>query len=352
MDNQPEMRISPSIKISLALLFLVSLATPLRNGMCRERPKSIIALWWNVENLFDTHDDPQVHDREFTPRGTRRWTDKKLLLKQLRIEHVFRAIANDREYGRYPDIVAFAETENRQVFERTLKAIDHARYRVDYHESPDPRGIDIGLAWNPTTVTFTGSKPYRVTLDNGRGTRYIIAAGFVASSHPFTVVLNHWPSRSFDAKWSEPKRIAAAKVARYIVDSLVTRHSMAKIIVMGDFNDTPADRSLRLLGSSFNKRKVRRSGGNRLLYNCWNDTKTPGTYYYRKHWGRIDQMLVSPALLDGKQLRIDSNSFRVFSLPEMFSRPGKTLYATYQHGKFKGGYSDHLPLLLKIGVMP
>ncbi|HHE31179.1 MAG TPA: endonuclease/exonuclease/phosphatase family protein [Chlorobaculum parvum] len=343
---------NPSGKITFSLLLLVWLIAPSYNGMSKERPKPVIIMWWNVENLFDTKDDKHVNDREFTPGGTRHWTNKKLLLKRLRIEQVLRAIEQKREYGHYPDIIAFAETENRQVFEGTLKSIDHARYRINYHESPDPRGIDIGLAWNPHTVTFTSSKPYRVTLDNGRGTRYVIAAGFLASGHPFTVVLNHWPSRSFDAKWSEPKRIAAAKVARHIVDSLVTRHSMAKIIVMGDFNDTPADRSLRLLGSSFNKRKVRHSGGNRLLYNCWNDTKTPGTYYYRKHWRRIDQMLVSPALLDGKQLRIDSNSFRVFSLPEMFNHPGKTLYATYQHGKFKGGYSDHLPLLLKIGVMP
>lgn len=339
-------------KITLCLLFLACLTTPCSNGMSKEPRKSVVIMWWNVENLFDTKNDKQVDDREFTPGGSRHWTPKKLLLKQLRIAQVFRAIEQEREYGRHPDIVAFAETENRGVFEGTLQAIDHARYKVDYHESPDPRGIDIGLAWNPATLKFTGSKPYRVTLDNGRGTRYVIVAGFMASGHPFSVVLNHWPSRSFDAKWSEPKRIAAAKVARHIVDSLTTRNPMAEIIVMGDFNDRPNDRSIRtVLGSSFDRKEVTRSA-NRLLYNCWNDTKSPGTYYYRKQWERIDQILVSPALLDNSKLSIDTQSFRVFFIPEMFSHPGKTLYSTYQRGKFKGGYSDHLPLLLKIDVAP
>jgi len=343
---------NPSGKITFSLLLLVWLIAPSRNGISKEPPKPVIMIWWNVENLFDTKDDKHVNDREFTPGGRRHWTNKKLLLKRLRIERVLQAIEQDREYGHYPDIIAFAETENRQVFEGTLKAIDHARYKIDYHESPDPRGIDIGLAWNPHTVTFTGSKPYRVKLDNGRGTRYVVTAGFLASGHPFTLVLNHWPSRSFDAKWSEPKRVAAARVARHIVDSLRTRNPMAEIIVMGDFNDHPEDRSIRkVLGSSFDREEVQRAS-NRLLYNCWNDSQSPGTYYYRKRWERIDQILISSALLDDKGLRINTNSFSTFAIPEMFSRSGKTLYSTYHRGKFKGGFSDHLPLLLKLDIAP
>jgi hypothetical protein len=309
-------------------------------------------MWWNVENLFDAKNEPKIDDKEFTPEGKRQWTDKKLFLKRLRIAQVFKAIRANREYGKYPDIVAFAESENRQVFAGTLAAIENAGYAIDYHETPDPRGIDIGLAWNPATVKFTGSKPYTVKLDGGRGTRFVIAAGFIASAHPFTVVLNHWPSRSFDDKWSEPNRIAAARVTRRIVDSLHTRNPLANIIVMGDFNDQPENRSVReTLGSSFDRKEVMRSSG-RLLYNCWNDTASPGTYHYKNHWERIDQMLVSPALLDGKELSIDKTSFRIFSIPEMFEHSGKGLYSTYEHGKFKGGYSDHLPILLRIDATP
>ena len=314
--------------------------------------KQLLILWWNVENLFDTKNDPSVDDEEFTPEGRRQWTEKKLLLKRLRIAQVFKAIRADREYGKYPDIVAFAETENRQVFAGTLAAIDRAGYAIDYRESPDPRGIDIGLAWNPATVTFTGTRPYTVRLEDGRGTRFVIAAGFVASGHPFTVVLNHWPSRAFDAQWSEKHRIAAARIARRITDSLGTRDPLAEIVVMGDLNDHPTDRSVReTLGSSLDSKAVQRSGG-RLLYNCWNSTAAPGTYFYKNQWERIDHMLVSAGLLDGKGLWIDNRAFRVFSIPEMFDRHGNGLYQTYAKGKFKGGYSDHLPLLLRIDVTP
>lgn len=188
--------------------------------------------------------------------GKAHWTEKKLLLKRLRIAQVFNAIRAEREYGKYPDIVAFAETENRQVFAGTLAALDRATYAIDYHESPDPRGIDIGLAWNPATVKFTGSKPYKVRLNNRRGTRFVIAAGFTAASNHFTIVLNHWPSRSFDTQWSETNRIAAARVARHIVDSLRTCNPQSEIIVMGDFNDQPENHSVKdVLGSSLTEKR-------------------------------------------------------------------------------------------------
>ena len=185
--------------------------------------KQLLILWWNAENLFDTKNDKKTDDNEFTPDGKLHWTEKKLLLKRLRIAQLFKAVRADHEYGTYPDIAAFAETENRPVFAGTMASIRNTEYAIDYHESPDPRGIDIGLAWNPATVKFTGSKPYTVKLDDGRGTRFVIAAEFLVSGYPFAVVLNHWPSRSFDASWSESKRITAAKITRHIVDSLRTK---------------------------------------------------------------------------------------------------------------------------------
>ena len=329
------------------LLLLLSL---FREAACetRERP-SLLLMWWNVENLFDTRNDPNTDDDEFTPDGQLHWTEKKLLLKRMRIARVFRAIRADRACRKYPDVVAFAESENRQVFEGSLAAIDHAGYLTDYHESPDPRGIDIGLAWNPKTVRFTGSKPYTVPLA-GKRTRFIVAAGFTISGHPFSVVLNHWPSRSFDQAWTEPKRIEAAKVARHIVDSLRTRIPKGEIIVMGDFNDEPTSKSIKaVLGSSFDRRLVQ-GDGLHFLYNCWNDLPSKGSYAYKGHWERIDQILVSAGLLDRNGLCIDKGAFRSFSIPDMLEHSGRKLYSTYEKGKYKGGYSDHLPLLLKVSI--
>jgi len=334
---------------AVVLATLLLICCPSRMGTGKERQKSLVMLWWNVENLFDTHDDPKTDDDEFTPQGRLQWTAKKLLLKQVRIGTLLRAVKSDSRIRSYPDVIAFAEVENQAVFAGTLATAGLGGYLTVCHESPDPRGIDIGLAWNPRTVAFTGSKPYRVRLE-ARGTREVIVAGFSFRRHPFSVVLNHWPSRSFDADWTEPNRIAAAKVARHIVDSLRTHNPKSSIIVMGDFNDPPASRSVRdVLGSTFDRNLVR-THGNRLLYNCWNDLRSGGSYAYRGKWERIDQILVSEDLLGGHDLMLAPGSFGPFFFPHMLDPSGKKLYPTYEKGHYRGGYSDHLPLLLKLGI--
>lgn len=334
---------------ALVLATALALAIPTKSSAGRARLEPLLLLWWNVENLFDTRDDPHTADDEFTPQGKLRWTEKKLLLKRIRIGTVLKAIAANPEYGKLPDIIALAESENRLVFTGTLSSAVPGGYRVAYHESPDPRGIDIGLAWNPLSVSFTGSRAYRVPLEE-RSTRDIVAAGFSVSGRPIQVVLNHWPSRSFDVAWSEPGRIAAARVARHIVDSLRARNPKAAIVVMGDFNDPPESRSVReVLGSSFDRHSVRKAGF-RLLYNCWNDVQEGGSYVYRGKWERIDQILVSSALLDGQGLRLGKRAFAPVLFSHMLDRSGEKLYSTYEKGRYRGGYSDHLPLLLNLGV--
>ncbi|NTV01299.1 MAG: endonuclease/exonuclease/phosphatase family protein [Chlorobiaceae bacterium] len=329
---------------------ILLLALPCREMAGRGQQKTLLLMWWNVENLFDTRDDPNTEDDEFTPAGRLHWTEKKLLLKRIRIAAVLGGVSLDRRFGSYPDLIAFAESENRQVFAGTIASAGLGAYRIAYHESPDPRGIDIGLAWNPATVSFTGSRAYRVSLPDHHRTRDVIVAGFLASGHPFSVVLNHWPSRSFDRAWSEPKRLAAAAVTRHVVDSLRTRDANAAIVVMGDFNDQPENRSLReVLGSSFDRKEVRAHGG-RMLYNCWNEVRAGGSYAYHGQWERIDQVLVSSALLGNRNLHLGPKSFTTFSFPHMFAIPGKKLYTTFEKGRYVGGYSDHLPLLLKIGL--
>jgi hypothetical protein len=325
------------------------LSTPFGKAAGKTRREPVLILWWNVENLFDTRNDPHTDDDEFTPQGRLQWTEKKLLLKRVRIGAVLKAVKSDPRYRSYPDIITFAESENRRVFAGTLDSVGLGEYRTAYHESPDARGIDIGLAWNPRTVVFTGSKPYRVNLGE-RTTRDVVVAGFTVSKHPFSVVLNHWPSRSFDAAWSEPNRIAAAKVARHIVDSLRTRNPKAGIVVMGDFNDQPESRSLsEVLGSSFDRKEVTKHA-DRLLYNCWHDVRDGGSYAYRGNWERIDQVLVSSTLLDDAGLRLGRKAFGTFFFPHMMEESGKKLYSTYEKGKYRGGYSDHLPLLLKLDI--
>ena len=312
--------------------------------------KNVLFLWWNVENLFDPANDPATDDDEFTPEGTMQWTEKRLLLKQMRLRHVLSAIEAHRDYRKYPDIIAFAEVENERVFRGTLDPIPGIRYKSIYYESSDPRGIDIALACNTKTIRYEASKAYSVPLQ-GKTTRKIIVAGFSAGGHPFHVILNHWPSRSFDTQWTERKRMAAARVTRHLLDSLRLGNPAADIVVMGDFNDEPENRSLKEgLGSSDDAAMVK-ANGSRLLYNCWSGYTGIGSFSFHKRWQHIDQMLLSSGMLDNKGLFAGNNAFRCFSFSPMLDDSGNQPYATYAKRTYQGGYSDHLPLLLKAKVM-
>jgi endonuclease/exonuclease/phosphatase family metal-dependent hydrolase len=312
-----------------------------------EAYKTVLAMWWNTENLFDPGNDPATDDDDFTPDGKLNWTAKKLILKQMRIRHLLMAVNAHPEYRKYPDIVALAEVENRNVFQRTLSGIQGVSYKTVYYDSPDPRGIDIGLAYNPRHLTLASSKAYSVNLGD-KPTRKIIVAGFSASAHSLHIILNHWPSRSFDTGWTEPKRLAAAKVARHILDSLRLGNSQADIVTMGDFNDEPGDRSLKEgLGSSFDAAKVR-ANPEKLLYNCWNGYRGIGSYSYHNKWQHIDQILLSGGMLDNRGFTASNDAFRCFFISRMLDCSGKKTWPTYEKRVYKGGYSDHLPLLLNI----
>ncbi len=314
-----------------------------------KQEKTVLFMWWNVENLFDTSNDPQTEDDDFTPGGKLQWTEKKLILKQMRIRHLLTAVEAHPDYRKYPDVLAFAEVENHTLFDETLAGLQGVNYKTIYYESPDPRGIDIGLAYNPQTLRPGASKAYSIPLA-GRRTRKIIVAGFFANGNPFHVILNHWPSRSFDTGWTETKRIAAAKVTRHILDSLLVGNLKADIVVMGDFNDEPNNRSLKqTLGSTFDAESVK-ANSSTLLYNCWSGYEGIGSYFYNKRWEQIDHILLTAGMLDNSGLFAPQEAFRCFYFSRQLDDTGTRPYPTYEKRKYKGGYSDHLPLLLKARI--
>ena len=337
--------------LTYAFLFFVMAFCISSSTTGNPRPeKRVLFLWWNVENLFDPANDPATDDDDFTPEGSMQWTEKKLLLKQMRIRHILSVIEAHPDYRKYPDILAFAEVENERVFKGTLNPLQGISYKTIYYETSDPRGIDIALAYNPQTLRAGLSKAYSVPLE-GKPTRKIIVAGFSAGHHPFHVILNHWPSRSFDNQWTERMRISAALVTRHILDSLRLGNPAADIIVMGDFNDEPENHSMKeLLGSSDNAAMVK-AQGSKLLFNCWSGYKGIGSFSFHNRWQHIDQILLSAGMLDNKGLTAPASAFRCFSFSKMLDERGKKPYATYERRKYKGGYSDHLPLLLNARIM-
>ncbi len=334
----------------LAILFLCTLGPAEAQSAASPDDNHVLIMWWNAENLFDTLDDPLTNDNEFTPEGSRHWTSKRLALKYLRLAHIIKLAGAEHSVSGYPDILALAEVENQHVFRTLLSFLPDHHYRIVYHNSHDPRGIDIALAYNSRALRHVSSQQVKVPLP-GKATRDISLHEFTCRNSRFFLILNHWPSRSLDRQWSEPLRLQAATATRAVVDSLLALDPAGNIIVAGDFNDEPEDRSVRQRLRSVNNREQIPATCPACLYNCWAQTDAPGSYHYRNRWNRLDQIMVSRAILEGSRgLMIDENSFTCFRPDHMQEGRSRLPSPTWKGIRYHGGYSDHFPLLLRIAI--
>lgn len=338
------MQKSPTL-LSIALGTLLSLLSPALTACADDN--TLTMMWWNVENLFDTRDDPATEDSEFTPEGKKRWTEKKLLLKCMRLSHIVKVVA--LKTGGYPEILAFAEVENHEVFNHMLSFLPDNTYRTAYHDSKDPRGIDIALAYDMEKLGVDRTVSYRVNLPE-KNSRDITLYSFSAKNSPFFLLVNHWPSRSLDREWSEPARLLAAQTVRTIIDSIQSRVSDADIIVMGDFNDEPQNTSIKEVLKATTDKKAFSLNPEGKLFNCWGECDEKGSCYFRSRWLKFDQIMVSQGLFDKKGMSMPESAFSCFHIGHMETGSKKRPYATYKGSKYFGGYSDHFPLLFQAEI--
>jgi predicted extracellular nuclease len=310
--------------------------------------KKITVGFYNVENLFDTVNDPQKNDEEFLPDGKMKWDDTRFNQKLSNISKVMSAIDT-----KFPSIMGFCEIENRFVLEKLIEqnSLKKAGYQIVHFDSPDDRGIDVGLIFKKKDVKFHHAKSYRIVIENEPDfkTRDILVfSGILMKNKKDTihVLVNHWPSRRGGEK-SEIKRTKAGETARYICDSLMARNMEAKIILMGDFNDEPTDKSVyEALGA----REVD-SGFNLLNLMLDKQKKKEGSHFYKGEYSTLDQLIVSKSLLQPKgfytkpeNAMIGNFDFLLFTNKEGQKQPNRT----YVGDKFVGGYSDHLPVYLEL----
>ncbi len=124
---------------AIILIVLVSVETyPQTNA-----GRSLRIMFYNVENLFDTGDDPLTDD-EFLPDGARRWNEKRYEAKLKSIGKVIMAAGNPGP----PEIIGLCEVENRKVVDDLLNASPLSRkysFEIIHKDSDDPRGIDVCL---------------------------------------------------------------------------------------------------------------------------------------------------------------------------------------------------------------
>ena len=313
--------------------------------------------FYNVENLFDTEDDPRTADDEFTPEGNLKWDAVRL---EKKLDDIARAIRSlNQEKG--ADIIGLCEVENLAVLERlTGEFLPEGMYDIVHTDSPDGRGIDVALLYRASEMNLEKMTLHPVLLPVGtRPTRGIMEVLFEKGGTFFTVLVNHWPSRSGGAAQSEPKRVAAATVAAAVIDSLTALDPDADIIMVGDFNDEPGDKAVRetLQGVEYNPNQGAGEKFEGRMINLaapLTRIDTIGTYLYRDDWEIIDQIMVSPGGLDEKGIVLYDRAMTIFH-PEFLrdyhpSQPLNPPRRTYvRRNLYIGGTSDHFPVYVRFG---
>lgn len=316
-----------------------------------QQSQSVRLCFYNVENLFDTINDPHTNDDEFTPQGTRAWNYGRYLEK---LDHIYKTITALGEWNP-PAVVGFCEVENRTVLYDLVARTPFYKnnYEIIHQDSPDKRGIDVGLIYHPKLFKPIKSSFHRVNIsaDSSSTTRDILyVCGKIFNKDTVHIFMNHWPSRSGGQSKSEPRRIIAANTLRTAVDSILHLNPRANIVIMGDFNDEPGDKSMvETLQASGDSLLV---NTNQLFNAMFRHYKLGmGTEKFQDHWHCLDQVIVSSALiLNNGNIQIENATiFRGSWLIEKDEKYlGDKPYRTYAGPKYIGGYSDHLPVYVDL----
>lgn len=317
-----------------------------------QKQKEIRVAFYNVENLFDTIDNPYKNDEEYLPNSKKNWNTEKYEYKLAQISRVI----NDIQGESGPDLMGLCEVENKVVLYDLLKMplMRSRGYQIIHFESPDERGIDVALLYKSKSFDFYKAYPVAVHLGGPKKdhTRDILVAGLIhTSGDTFWVMVNHFPSRSGGQAISEPKRIEAARTLRTISDSLLHQNFMARIIAMGDFNDEPADTSIFHILKS-------RGDANRLSYDEFFNPmlslkkEGKGSIMYKGEYELIDQILLSYSLVQRTtKLKYADNSAAIFSPEYLVEQTGKfkgSPFRTFGGDKYLKGFSDHFPVYLQL----
>ncbi|MHC1776264.1 MAG: endonuclease/exonuclease/phosphatase family protein [Lentimicrobium sp.] len=311
-------------------------------------------MFYNLENLFDPFDDSLKDDNEFLPTGIRGWTWKKF---ERKLQNTSKVIITAGGW-RPPEIVGFCEVENRFALIQLLKRtpLEPFGYQIVHHESPDARGIDVGLIYRPDRFTLLYNRAIPVIFegDSVATTRDILyVKGLVPGDDTLHLFVNHWPSKYGGAAATIPRRRDAALALKAVTDSIAAIHPDACLVIMGDFNDQPDDESMAIhLGA--------RSGAmdttGYYLYNLMQELMgkwDTGSNKFREEWSIIDQFVVSSALLRHTTgLRLSEKRAEIFRAPFLIEDDinfnGTKPYRTFSGPTYQGGFSDHLPILLHL----
>ena len=289
--------------------------------------------FWNVENLFDLENNPNKNDDEFSIGG-RKNVDQEIY--DLKLKHCSEVL-----FDLNVDVLGLCEVENLVVLNDLNIAYPGRDYRIIHYESPDNRGIDNALLYDPDRFSIISSKPILNKLKNGGNTRDILYVEGDYQGRRLHLFVNHWPSNYGGREKSIPKRKSTAELIIKEIEMLQKSDEFAEIILLGDFNENPDEQNIKLL------EKI----GLTSLMKPMIGKSNIGTYVYRGKDYLYDQIIVNDQLQDDKNLVVVNDSVYILDLPKYRQQEGN-----YKHYPFRfwagnrllGGYSDHLAVKVKI----
>lgn len=302
--------------------------------------------FYNLENLFDTVDDLKTLDDDFLPHAERRWNLSRYQKKLYKLSSVIAKIGTAKS-TKSPILVSVAEVENKKVLEDlvTTKKMKLHNYGIVHYNSPDERGIDVGLLYQKEYFEVITSNTVTVLVDNEPGvrdfTRDILHVEGLLNEEKIHVLVNHWPSRRDGAEGTAYKRIIAAKKNRELVETIREQDPEAKIVIMGDFNDDP------------NSESVKEHLVQQDLYNPMEKlhTRYRGSLSYRSQWNNFDQIILSHSFHKFQQGKHSFNHADIFDRDYVKVFKGRykgSPFRTYAGPNYQGGYSDHFPVYISL----
>ncbi|MDR0799239.1 MAG: endonuclease/exonuclease/phosphatase family protein [Dysgonamonadaceae bacterium] len=339
------------MKKLLNLLAVLLLMVP--SVMCGQGKKLVpySVAFYNLENLFDTINNNSQYDLEYSPQGTKKWNSDKYWKKINNMAYAISQLAKETcPLG--PAFIGVSEVENRTVLEDLVKNPNLASRNLGivHYDSPDARGVDVALLYNPAFFTVTSSKPYLFRLaDNPkfRSRDQLLVSGLLDGER-VNVIVNHWPSRRGGEQASRYLRVAAATLTKHITDSIMAADPDAKIFIMGDLNDDPTNASVsKVLNAKRKKNDVGEFG----IFNPMAElfAKGIGSLAYNGGWNLFDQIMLSGNLLGNDHSTLKYWKVEIFNADFLTEQTGRYKgypLRTHSGDVFLNGYSDHFPVVV------
>ncbi len=347
-----------------ALLLLLSVS-----AFAQKTQQNYVIGFYNLENLFDTYDDPVKNDNEFLPEGKNKWTQAKYEKKLHNLATVIRAMADNNR--RWHTILGISEIENRLVIEDLVSQpeIAAANYGIVHYDSPDRRGVDVALLYKPDQFTCLDSEsiPFDFNSDidfSDTDTSYfktrdiLMVHGLIAGEH-FAFYVAHLPSRVGGKGGNLRSR--GAEIIYSHSRMMEEKYPGIKIVVMGDMNDNPTDDSMAKY--LHGQEKLADVTPTEFFSPYTSMLKAGyGSLCYQGVWSIYDLQLVNYSLAcapeGGLKIQpVTKNHGKeyygvVFKRPWMTTQKGQYKgypFRTFSNGSFIGGYSDHYPTYIVIG---